>query len=100
MDKSQESSTNSVAHSFLSTNPNNVTERLGLGQGKQLPLLLEQQNQQQSASKSVNAHILSFGNPSVLTECERAGAIRRETVVLAPLSDGSGKRGLARIIDA
>ena len=70
-------------------------ERIGLGQGKQLPLLFE---------SSVNMHIASFGQASTghqaLTECERAGALHRDLLVLAPLADGSGKRGLARIVDA
>ena len=49
----------------------------------------------------INAHIASFGGSSHhLTECERAGSLKRDTLVLAPLADGSGKRGLARIVDS
>ena len=39
-------------------------------------------------------------NLAQLTECEKAGALKRDSLVLAPLSDGSGKRGLARVVDA
>ena len=35
-----------------------------------------------------------------MTECEKAGAIKRDIIVLAPRADGSGKRGLARIVDS
>ena len=39
-------------------------------------------------------------NLAQLTECEKAGALKRDSLVLAPLSNGSGKRGLARVVDA
>ena len=43
-----------------------------------------------------NVHILSFNQTS---EAERAGAIKRDTVVLAEM-EGSGKHALAKIVEA
>lgn len=113
MDKSQDSSTNnSVSNSLQAASAAADVERIGLGQGKSLPLLMAppaHSTMPEPVNKSnhhstINGHIPSFMNQN-LTDAEKAGALKRDTLVLAPkeaiqTSGGRGGLELARIVDA